>query len=123
VQSFRLPEGLILSVDPHLRCLRFLCIAILVLECCFSRPIEAQTTADIPAVFDCARDRDPMISLNGVWRFHPGDDPDGKLGWAKPDFDDSSWPLLRSNAGWGEQGYRGYTGFAWYRFIMWNLGK
>jgi hypothetical protein len=51
-----------------------------------------------------------------VWRFHPGDDPDGKLGWAKPDFDDSSWPLLRSNTGWGEQGYKGYSGFAWYRF-------
>jgi sialate O-acetylesterase len=51
-----------------------------------------------------------------VWRFHPGDDPDGKLGWAKPDFDDSSWPLLLSNTGWGEQGYKGYSGFAWYRF-------
>jgi sigma-B regulation protein RsbU (phosphoserine phosphatase) len=114
--SFRLPEGLILSVESYLRCLRFLCISILLLECCFSRCLDAQTTTDIPAIFDYARDRDPMISLNGVWRFHPGDDPDGKLGWAKPDFDDSSWPLLRSNAGWGEQGYRGYTGFAWYRF-------
>lgn len=51
-----------------------------------------------------------------MWRFHPGDDPDGKLGWAKPDLDDSSWPLLRSNTGWGEQGYKGYTGFASYRF-------
>ena len=51
-----------------------------------------------------------------VLLFHPGDDPDGKLGWAKPDFDDSSWPLLRSNTGWGEQGYKGYSGFAWYRF-------
>ena len=48
--------------------------------------------------------------------FPSGDDPDGKLGWAKPDFDDSSWPLLRSNTGWGEQGYEGYSGFAWYRF-------
>ncbi len=51
-----------------------------------------------------------------MWRFHPGDDPDGKLGWANPGFDDSLWPLLRSNIGWGEQGYKGYTGFAWYRF-------
>ena len=27
-----------------------------------------------------------------VVRYHFGDDPEGKLGWAKPDFDDSAWP-------------------------------
>lgn len=51
-----------------------------------------------------------------MWHFHTGDDLDGQLGWADPHFDDSSWPLLRSNIGWGEQGYKGYTGLAWYRF-------
>jgi hypothetical protein len=25
-------------------------------------------------------------------RYHFGDDPDGKLGWANPNFDDSAWP-------------------------------
>lgn len=25
--------------------------------------------------FDFAHDRQPMISLNGLWRFHPGDSP------------------------------------------------
>ena len=30
-----------------------------------------------------------------VVRYHFGDDPDGRLGWAKPDFDDSSWPVAR----------------------------
>jgi sigma-B regulation protein RsbU (phosphoserine phosphatase) len=102
-----------LSAHPYLRCL---CISILLLECCSSLRVRAQTNIEVPATFDFDRDREPIISLNGVWRFHPGDDPDGKLGWAKPDFDDSSWPLLRSNTGWGEQGYKGYTGFAWYRF-------
>jgi hypothetical protein len=102
-----------LSAHPYLRCL---CISILLLECCSSSRVRAQTTIEGPATFDFDRDREPIISLNGVWRFHPGDDPDGKLGWAKPDFDDSSWPLLRSNMGWGEQGYKGYSGFAWYRF-------
>src|SRR5580704_13671003 len=29
----------------------------------------------------------------GVWRYHFGDDPDGKLGWADPNFDDSAWPV------------------------------
>ena len=26
-------------------------------------------------------------------RYHFGDDPDGKLGWANPSFDDSAWPI------------------------------
>jgi len=106
----------ILSAHPCLRYLRCLCVSILLLECCFSACAGAQTTIEVPATFNFDRDREPIISLDGVWRFHPGDDSDGKLGWAKPDFDDSSWPLLRSNTGWGEQGYEGYTGFAWYRF-------
>lgn len=46
-----------------------------------------------------------------VWRFHPGDDPR----WADPGYDDSQWSLLRANAGWDEQGFRGYRGYAWYR--------
>ena len=28
-------------------------------------------------------------------RYHFGDDPDGKLGWANPTFDDSSWPVAK----------------------------
>jgi len=28
-------------------------------------------------------------------RYHFGDDPDGKLGWASPNFDDSSWPIAQ----------------------------
>lgn len=53
-----------------------------------------------------------VTSLDGLWRFHTGDDP----AWAKPDFDDSKWPLLRSNKDWNQQGYNGYSGMAWYRF-------
>jgi len=105
-----------LSAHPYLRYLPCLCISILLLDCCSSYRIGAQTTAEVPATFNFDHDREPIILLNGEWRFHPGDDPDGKLGWAKPDFDDSSWPLLRSTTGWGEQGYKGYSGFAWYRF-------
>lgn len=43
--------------------------------------------------------------------FHAGDD----LRWADPDFDDSSWSLLRAGR-WGDQGYEHYSGVAWYRF-------
>jgi sigma-B regulation protein RsbU (phosphoserine phosphatase) len=99
-----------------LRYLRCLCILVLLLDGCSFPRLRAQTTTEAPGTFNFDRDREPIASLNGDWRFHPGDDPDGKLGWAKPDFDDSSWPLLRSNTGWGEQGYKGYSGFAWYRF-------
>jgi sigma-B regulation protein RsbU (phosphoserine phosphatase) len=56
----------------------------------------------------------PVASLDGLWRFHPGDDP----AWADPKFDDSKWPLLRSNEAWSQQGYENYGGFAWYRFTI-----
>jgi hypothetical protein len=51
------------------------------------------------------------VTINAAWRFHTGDDP----AWASPDFDDSQWPLLRLDKPWAEQGYKGYSGFAWYR--------
>jgi stage II sporulation SpoE-like protein len=95
---------------------RWLCISLLVVGCGFSQKVHAQKIIDRPATFDFDLDREPIMPLDGMWHFHPGDDPDGKLGWANSGFDDSSWPLLRSNIGWGEQGYKGYTGFAWYRF-------
>ena len=95
---------------------RWLCIAILLLGCASDQRAQAQSDGQASDTFDFDRGRVPVLALDGFWRFHPGDDPDGKLGWANPAFDDSSWPLLRSNVGWGVQGYKGYTGFAWYRF-------
>jgi phosphoserine phosphatase RsbU/P len=64
--------------------------------------------------FSFSTDREPVVSLDGLWRFHPGDDPR----WASREFDDSSWPLLRSDKPWSEQGYRNLDGFAWYRFTV-----
>jgi len=74
-------------------------------------PIAAQS-------FDFASERRPILSLDGLWRFHPGDSPivNGAPLWASPGFDDSSWPTLRSDQSWSGQGYRGLGGFAWYRF-------
>ena len=68
--------------------------------------------------FDFAHDRQPIISLNGLWRFHPGDSPivNGAPLWASPGFDDSSWTTLHSDRSWSDQGFRGLGGFAWYRF-------
>lgn len=64
--------------------------------------------------FDTQRDRVPISKLDGLWRFHTGDDPQ----FAQPDFDDSAWPLLKSNQSWATQGYPGYSGTAWYRFEL-----
>jgi sigma-B regulation protein RsbU (phosphoserine phosphatase) len=69
------------------------------------RPMSAQ-------VFDLDKDRMRIVELDGLWRFHTGDDPR----WADPNFDDSSWPLLHSNQGWTSQEYKGYSGLGWYRF-------
>ena len=63
-------------------------------------------------VFDMQKDRVQMAEFRGLWRFHTGDDPR----WSDPAFDDSSWSLLRSDQPWSDQGYKGYSGFAWYRF-------
>ena len=51
------------------------------------------------------------VAIAAQWHFHTGDDP----AWASPDFDDSQWPLLRIDKPWSEQGYKGYSGLAWYR--------
>ena len=64
--------------------------------------------------FNLQTGREPVASLDGLWRFHTGDNP----AWADPNFDDSQWPLLRSDKDWSQQGYKNYGGFAWYRFTV-----
>jgi sigma-B regulation protein RsbU (phosphoserine phosphatase) len=67
-------------------------------------------------VFNLERSRVQMAELHGLWRFHTGDDPDGKLGWADPGFDDSEWKLVRPDHPLDIQGCPTYSGMAWYRF-------
>jgi len=64
--------------------------------------------------FNLQTGREPVASLDGLWRFHTGDNP----AWASPNFDDSQWPLLRSDESWTQQGYPGVSGYAWYRFTL-----
>ena len=64
---------------------------------------------------------DSSAELSGKWKFHTGDNP----AWAQTNYDDSSWGSIDLSAspddpnglaaGWTEQGYPGYSGFAWYR--------
>ena len=77
--------------------------------------------------FDLEHGREPLVSLDGPWRFHPGDsplqpgsqpnDPQKPL-WAAPGFDDSAWPLLQGGKSWAFQGYPAMSGYAWYRFTV-----
>jgi phosphoserine phosphatase RsbU/P len=61
---------------------------------------------------DLVKDTPLLASLNlDAWRFHPGDDAT----WSQPEFDDSQWVLLSGNKSWDVQGYKGLSGFAWYR--------
>ena len=80
-------------------------LLILALCLCACGGLRAQT-------FSLITGREPLTSLDGLWRFHTGDDP----AWAHPNFDDSQWTLLRSNEDWGMQGYLGLKGLAGYRF-------
>jgi hypothetical protein len=82
-----------------------------------ARPSTAQPlSGTVPAgSFSLKDGREPVASLDGKWHFHPGDDPDGKLGWAGADFDDSDWLLIDGVGGWKDQGFPNLGGVAWYR--------
>jgi hypothetical protein len=51
------------------------------------------------------------FQLMGNWKFRLSDD----MEWSKEDYDHSSWDDIVVPAGWEEQGFREYDGFAWYR--------
>jgi sigma-B regulation protein RsbU (phosphoserine phosphatase) len=74
---------------------------------CAACGLHAQT-------FNLQTGREPVTSLDGLWRFHTEDN----FAWADPNFDDSQWPLLRSDQTWSQQGHKDYGGFAWYRFTV-----
>ena len=55
-----------------------------------------------------------VLSLDGPWRFHTGDDPR----WADPAFDDSAWPSVNLDQPLAGQGIDSYSGYAWYRLRL-----
>ena len=55
--------------------------------------------------------QEQSIKFPSVWKFIPGDNID----YAKPDYNDSQWKLLRVDKMWEDQGYPDLDGFAWYR--------
>jgi hypothetical protein len=85
---------------------------------CLASLSSGQAPATGPQVpeastFSLASSPQRLVSLQGVWRFHPGDDPV----WAKPGFDDSHWALLPADRPWPIDGaFKNLSGFTWYRF-------
>jgi len=51
------------------------------------------------------------VGLGVQWRYHAGD----KQEWANPDFDDSSWELVRSVLGPNDPPKDGWQGVGWFR--------
>ncbi len=70
--------------------------------------IDPQTT------YSLETEREPITSLEGQWRFQPGDDGS----WANPNFNDSHWALVSSTGDWDAVGYHHLDGTAWYRFHL-----
>ncbi len=54
-------------------------------------------------------------------RYHFGDDPNGKLGWANPDFDDSAWPIQTDGNFPLTPAHS--DGFVWVRIHMQDVGE
>ncbi len=90
-------------------------------------PLFSAAQAPAQAGFVKGTIGEPVLVLNGPWKFHPGDD----MAWASSSFDDSSWdtqdltppqgsydPTTGSSGfvpGWTAQRYPKLAGFAWYR--------
>ncbi len=55
--------------------------------------------------------KDPRLSFNPEWKFTTGDNP----AWSTPDFDDSGWENIKTDAIWENLGHDPYDGYAWYR--------
>jgi hypothetical protein len=105
---------------------RALLLSVLTAQFLLSLPSFAQAAAPsssepaVPvATFDLNQDRLPVSELKGQVRFHLGDNS----GWARPEFDDSKWPLIEIGQYWKKSGIsdpggRGGDGkgMGWYRF-------
>ena len=67
-----------------------------------------------PSLIDLKDARQALTVVSTQWRFHTGNDPN----WAKPNYDDSGWKLLKVSEDWDEQGYHEEQDQAWFRFTI-----
>jgi hypothetical protein len=72
---------------------RNLWIALLVMFAGCAPRILGEASAGTTPVAHAENASQASAQSGSAWRYHFGDDPDGKLGWADPNFDDNSWPV------------------------------
>jgi len=79
---------------------------------CVALIVCAQARAQ---TYDATKIGKPADLSSATWRFAVGDDPDGKLGWADPAFDDSQWKTFSPQKSFKPQGYAAASGMWWLR--------
>jgi hypothetical protein len=55
--------------------------------------------------------REKRASLSGDWKFILGDN----MKFARPDYNDADWEEIHVPSNWQDEGFRHYSGYAWYR--------
>jgi phosphoserine phosphatase RsbU/P len=75
------------------------------------------TAQSKPGYFDATNLHEPT-ALSATWLIHAGDDPDGREGWAQPDFDDSSWTPCDPSKSLHNYFPNGNPGIVWYRLHL-----
>lgn len=56
-------------------------------------------------------DWERIVNLKGYWRFQVGDNQD----WSGEHYNDRNWEKVYAPAYWEDEGFRRYSGHAWYR--------
>ncbi len=76
---------------------------------------RAQQSAPVISIQELGKG---IVSLDGPWQFHLGDN----RAWALPQAADATghdgWQQISADSPWGDQGHRSYTGYAWYRLHL-----
>jgi serine phosphatase RsbU (regulator of sigma subunit) len=54
------------------------------------------------------------VNLDGVWKYHSGDD----IAWSDPNYNDSDWDTLNPALNWGEYNTASWKGIGWFRRVL-----
>jgi hypothetical protein len=95
--------------------LRNICLVATVLLPGLAMAAVAASQPTQPPVFSADGLGKGSVALDGPWQFHLGDDPAFALPATNDAIGQSGWVQITAGKGWGEQGHRSYTGYAWYR--------
>lgn len=92
------------SFRNHLKTASF--ISLLAYLCCFNSAKAQQKIS-----FTVNNSSNTEVELSDQWKFHLGDNID----FAKSNFNDSLWPIMKVDSVWENRGFDKYDGIAWYR--------